>query len=181
MGIIPKPIEYGDDCFSCWDAGKTPLHLKCFFSSIKCGELWLPVLPPPPNGYWDLVQEPLAPCTWSEDFSGPPEIIYRVGALNNSIRFTFQPGVVAFVCRLAPGCAKHFTNEFAIWGNNIYYGGYCYLETSNDIQQEIESVTPMIDPDPRMECFPMADEHIVVRYAGKRDGTKIYIKIDTNP
>lgn len=53
--------------------------------------------------------------------------------------------------------------------------------TQEDMADLVKSVTPMIDPDPRMECFPMADEKIVIRYAGKRDATNIYIKVDTNP
>lgn len=181
MGIIPKPPEYGDDCMACFDPGKTPLYLKCFFSGIKTGELWLPVLPPPPNGYWDLEQHIDHPCIWIQSGPPPPTIGYRVGGPTNHISFVFQPGVTAFRSILAPGCQKHFTNDFAIWGGAVYYGGYCYIETSNAIQKQIEAVTPMIDPDPRMECFPMADEHIVIRYAGKRDATNISIKIDTNP
>jgi len=44
----------------------------------------------------------------------------------------------------------------------------------------ITRVTPLIDPDPRMECFPMDDKHVAVRYAGKRDATNIMIKFDTD-
>ena len=178
MGIIPKSTIYGDDCIACFDADETPMYMKAFISGVKRGELWNPVLPMTPNGYWDLEQDLVDPCKWNALKPGWPEIIHGVGPRFNFFIFNYGVGIPVFHSIHGHGCRNKFENDFAGYWNNIYYGGHCFITTADWIRKQIESLTPMIDPNPRMECFTMEGDFIVVRYAGKRDATNISIKID---
>lgn len=177
---MPAHLHYGDDCLDCYHPGKTPLTFKVFFSGIKRGHLWHSGLPVSPNGYWDLRQVPEHPCRWVLDMISPFDIIYRIGAPTNSIAFSFNVTVGIFRSGFRTGCRTGFTNDYEFPIGNHYYGGSCHVETPAAVADIIKSITPMIDPDPRMELFPIDDEVFVVRYAGKRDATNINIKFDTD-
>lgn len=165
---------------ACWAPGETPKYIKVFISGVKRGFLWEEYMGMPPNGYHDMVQNPSYPCQWTEppgDFQ-----MARYKAAPDNCYFMTGPFLpeTAFVSGDYPLCTKHFTNMFTDFDTTRFYGGTAYLTTPAWMQAMIESITPMIDPDPRMELFPMANEQIIIRYAGKRDATNISIKFDVS-
>lgn len=178
MGIIPTPITPGDDCVLCFTPGFTPTLFKCFFSGIKTGDLWHPGLPPSPNGYFDLIQVPGIPCRW---YSDHPDY---------SVRLIYDPawsslfvetigGAVAFSSTPVAICTTYYANAINTPVNQHYYDGWGLITTPQQLQAWIELATPITGPDPRMECFPMEDGQIVVKFCNIQDGTNIKIKLDT--
>lgn len=192
MGVIPVPTEYGTDCPICFPLGKTPKYVKCFFSGIQMGEWWHGGLPSPPNGYFDLEADPARYCIWVISKPGPWAIEWKLMDTYSRL-VCWTQSVYAFESqRDGVLCASHFGNDNIYPDIEYYYGGSGYITVPGTIKgggvstiiplsSIITKVTPIFDPDPRLECFPVPDEKIVVRYAGKRDGTNIAIKFDTNP
>lgn len=179
MGIIPVPISPGWPCLRCFAAGETPNLLKVFFAGIRTGDMWFPGLPPAPNGYHDFIQDFHNHCLWGAD--DPDEIgSLHWAATGSSVILTLLASDVAFGGESLTLCKRYFTNKLVVPAGHTYYGGYCYVSTPADMQAMIETVTPIVGPDPRMELFPMADGEIVVKFCNTRDGTNIKIKIDTS-
>lgn len=181
MGIGEGQDKWGANCTLCFNINRTPEWFKVFFSGIERGALWIPAYGMPPNGYYDIQNSHVGPCIWSH--GAPPWPL---------IRYILQDGVSTLACkpdafrtafsgRIFENCKDYFTNLLQGAAGNAFYGGYAYIATSVGLAKAVKSLTPMIDPDPKMECFPVADEKIVIRYAGKRDATNISIKFDTNP
>jgi len=192
MGIIPRPFEEGYSCPICFDYQKTPKYLKCFISGVQIGNLWEPGMPPPPNGYHDLITQSPLYCQWVIDKPGPYGVVLKLFDTYSRLIAWGAPPDLMFEHTRDERCVFSFTNKWLSPDGRYYYGGYAYVTVPGDIKGEdssplhplssvINSVTPLIDPDPRMECFPIEEGEIVVRYAGKRDATNIAIKFDTNP
>lgn len=179
MGIIPTPIDPGNDCDRCFLAGETPTLLKLFITGVYRAELWHDGLPRTPNGYYDLVQDPLDNCRWISTI-----------ATNWNIALTWYEGVskcggfilfphIRFFGQVNENCTKHFTNALNVWAGNFYYGGWFFISTPAQMQSLIEMVTPLTGPDPRMELYPMDDDRIVLKFCDKKSATNVKIKFDT--
>jgi len=190
MGIQPKPDPDPDDsCPYCFALGKTPSSLKVIFSGLRAGLYaggddvnFL-------NRYYDVPRLPGEQCKWKTADGVEPHIwvALAVPYAMVSMGWTGRGGI--FQSWDLPVCTRWFENQ-RLWEVSYACGGQCYVTNAGivggtggnpakSLAGMIESVTPMIDPDPRMECFPMPDSEIAVRYAGKRDATNIMIKFDT--
>lgn len=191
MGIIPGPTEYGNNCALCFPAGETPKLLKAFFSGIQMGVNWQPVNGPPPNGYYDLHQTFGDPCVWKTTEPDFPFVTLTLANGRSSLKIVAVGVQSAFLSSVFDNCIFHYTNDLLCSLPNTFCGGHAYVTVPGDVTGEgdspyhslssiITKTTPMIDPDPRMELFPIDDESFVVRYAGKRDATNIKIKFDTD-
>jgi len=178
MGIIPVPNEWGNNCSACFPVGETPKRLKCFFSGIERGDNWLPAAGKPPNGYHDLLQSDGNPCTWNDDPPTWPSITYTVSAVASFLSCRTTMFATAFISNPGSGCKRGFSNNFKTPVGNIFYGGYAAVITPFNMAAMIAKVTPLADPDPRMEFFPISSSQGVLRYAGKRDATNINFLID---
>lgn len=179
MGIQPQPTEFGNDCLACFSAGETPKWLKCFFAGIERGNNWFPAAGEPPNGYHDLLQKPGSPCTWNDDPPVFPSVTYTISGANSFLSCRTSIPVTAFISNPAVGCVQGFSNNFSTPVGNIFYGGWGHVITSIQIASIIELVTPLADPNPRMEYFPVSATQAVVRYAGKRDSTLVCMLVDS--
>jgi len=180
MGIIPDPVPEDNSCGDCFASGKTPSTLKVFFGGIQKGQGWNASMGPPPNGYHDIVVSPFGNCQWLTEFGTFPLVTYNAAPFPSRLLFRLSLGIKYFESGGYPACSDHFDNALDTFHGNDFYGGFAYIGTAMKVASEIELVTPLFDPDPRMELFPMADSQIVIRYAGKRDATNISIKLDTN-
>jgi len=180
MGIIPTPDVPGGGCSACWPAAETPTTLKAFFAGIMKGEFWNEGMGEAPNGYHDISQSPFNNCAWFT--SGLPlrHCLYHAAPTPSSLYFQLTQGIKYFVSADCPACTSYFTNTRTTWEDNDFYGGFAFVSTPEGMSSMIKKITPLLDPDPRMELFPKSDGEIVVRYAGKRDGTNISIKLDTS-
>jgi len=181
MGIMPDDPVYGHNCALCFAIGRTPSTLKCMFGGVERGWAWQPAYGMPPNGYWDLINDEVFPCLWTHGAPPWPQIRFLLQDGQSTLGCKPDHFRTAFSGRVFENCKYHFENLLQGPAGNAFYGGHAHVITAADMATSIKSFTPMIDPDPRMECFPMADEKIVLRYAGKRDATNIHIKFDTNP
>ena len=65
--ITPDPVAAGDDCTTCWGAGKTfgdidtPESISITLSGINKTDLWVEGNPEPPNGE-HLLDQTVEPC-----------------------------------------------------------------------------------------------------------------------
>ncbi|GAH19075.1 unnamed protein product [marine sediment metagenome] len=150
------------------------------FGGIERGDAWEPAFGMPPNGYFDLTNDEVFPCLWSHGAPPWPLIRFILQDGNSTLGCKPDSLRVAFSGSINENCRYQFKNGLEGAAGNAFYGGYGHIITPADMGAIIESVTPMIDPDPRMELFPVDDEVSVLRYAGKRDATNIKIKFDTD-
>lgn len=190
MGLMPEPTPIGADCLLCFDAGKTPSSVKCFFGGIERGQNWQVLDGLPPNGYWILFNSPEFPCIWTNTQPAWPIVTFILQDGVSTLGCKPRRFRTAFSGRIFKNCQYHFTNLLQGWPGNAFYGGdgsIAVAGTSSggggtppiNLAKIITDITPMIDPNPRMECFPMDSIHTNIRYAGKRDATNIMIKVDT--
>jgi len=178
MGIIPEPIEYGNNCNTCYASGETPLYFKAFFSGMKRGSLWTDDMPGNMNGYYDIIQDPTYNCRWRYNSPSWQRVLYEHTPTYSFVVMTTPGGWVAFEADLTPHCGTWFENRYTSPTGRIYYGGECVIMHPSEMSFHIEKVTPLIDPDPRMELFTLPDSKASIRYAGKRDATRISIVLD---
>lgn len=180
MGIMPDPVPNGSNCNVCFPAGSTPQYLKVCFAGIQRGEFWNPTMGPAPNGYHDVKQSAYNPCFWITAGGPINYVSYAASPYPSKLYHQLTMGIKYFVSTNMPICSNHFTNSLNTWAGNDFYGGTGYVITPMSMAAIIEKITPLADPDPRMELFPMAYPYIVVRYAGKRDATLCCLKVDTS-
>jgi len=178
MGIRPDPIEYGAGCDVCYAEGKTPKYFKAFFTGLLRGSNWNDDFPRNVDGYYDITQLPFASCTWSTGSGIYPSIKYWHTPTHSYLTMSLAGGWDAFLPDLPVLCGKWFTNQMTVPTGNIFYGGQGVIMTPEDMAKSIESITPLIDPDPRMELFTMPASQYSLRYAGKRDATRISIVLN---
>jgi len=178
MGIRPDPIEYGADCDTCYAEGKTPKYFKAFFSGILRGSLWESGMPGNMNGYYDIIQDPAYSCRWKSVPGFWQNVLYWHEPFHSYLTMSLPGGWFAFSADIATHCGRWFANAETDGTGNIYYGGQGVIMTPEDMTKSIESITPLIDPDPRMELFTMPASQYSLRYAGKRDATRISIVLD---
>lgn len=190
MGIQPATTIYGDDCLLCFAADRTPLTLKVCISGIERTDFWNPFWGYAPNGYHDMLQDNGEPCRWWKDPYVIPRGWYMHHVGHSHLHWQSSTNEAAFIS-VSPGpCAVYFENDNLNAPGNGFWKGSAVIVVAgtavggNDnppvnLAKIITDVTPMIDPDPRMECFAMPGGMIAVRYAGKRDATNIMIKFDT--
>jgi len=151
-----------------------------FFSGIRAAQLGPRGTACPYNGYYDVpVREDLT-CYWDTGEGSDPRVRVRLAVPSAQVRMGTEAEGGVFQSWDLPSCTRWFENQL-IWENRYWFKGQAWVGGAMELAAIIESVTPLIDPDPRMECFPIEEEEIVVRYAGKRDATNIAIKFDTNP
>jgi len=178
MGIVPEPIEYGASCDTCYAAGETPLYFKAIFSGIQRGSLWESGMPGNMNGYYDIVQDPTYSCRWRWNSPSWQHVLYEHTPTYSFVVMTTPGGWVAFMSDIPTHCGTWFANAYTSPNGRIYYGGECVIMHPSEMAAHIEKVTPLIDPDPRMELFTLPDSKASIRYAGKRDATRISIVLD---
>ena len=178
MGIIPTPTEYGQNCSRCYPAGRTPKMFKVFVSGVKCGAKCDSNDPSPPNGYFDAEQKDANPCR----YLSPPYNGWICALEFQSGRTWFEVSHIceynAFLSIPNVECVTAFENAYNDPRYVRYYGGYAHCTPVEPLTNVVSSVTPLFDPDPRLECFVPNASQIVIRYAGKRDATRLYLKLD---
>lgn len=179
MGIEPKPITPGNNCLLCFPAGETPDYVKVFFGDIKRGDLWLPSWGMPPNGYWDYNQSLTVPCTFATNIPGVQGSLHwtATGAL---LLFSVNPGIGVFSGNDPANCQRYFTNTYTNPATSIFYGGFGFVCTPQEMAEWIALATPVTGPDPRMELFPGDNGIIDIRFANKQDGTNFYLQLDSS-
>jgi len=181
MGVKPTPTEYCNRCTDCFPTNGTPETVKLFVSGIRIGDLWTDDWIYPPNGVFTLDVYEALPCRWSGNFPGPVHIDLRSSASSQALQITTGPATVFGDSSVDQPCRRHFTNQVTNPATSIWYGGHAHFYTSEEMVELIEKITPMIDPIARMECWPIADKHNIIRYAGTRDKTSFYFDLDTDP
>lgn len=72
--VIPPdlpPVPAGDACTTCWGNGKpfgvgeTPSKMTVVIQDVEKGPDWIPFNGEPPNGTFELIQNPNVPCTFN--------------------------------------------------------------------------------------------------------------------
>lgn len=111
-------------CNACFDVGKTPNFLLCFFSGIQRGALFNPGDPDPPN--YLHTASVIAPCEWETlvtDFT----VNYKVDALDTNVTLINAVVGSAFTARSAGQCHIWLANDLINPAIRKYYGGWCMV------------------------------------------------------
>lgn len=178
MSFPPSDPVYGNDCLTCYPAGKTPLFMYASFSQIKMGDLWLPAHGSPPNNIYQLTQTVANPCRW--------ELLLGGG---RSVRYTVSPGLsmLVFVAGLARtafysaplfNCIRFHDNDFDTPVNTFFWDGVAFVFTPWEIQDKIEEYTIVVDPDPQMNVHPVPGEQVVIQYTDQWGDTNVKMLVD---
>ena len=129
MGIRVEPDDYGDDCLTCWPAGKTPKSVFATFSGIQTGDWWRSNYPPPPNGPFKLNQVDGYPCIFSY-FGTIWTVIYSAktnfppGTQSSLIIDCIPLGAASTFAQLLDGtCHYSFENNTTLPAGNFFYEG----------------------------------------------------------
>lgn len=179
----------GCECPLCFAYKNTPKYMKCCISGVQCGSLFESGMPSPPNGYFDLSTISPLYCQWTIVNPGPYAIVFKLFDTYSRLSVWGAPPGKMFEAQRDEKCVFTFDNMYTSPGGRYYYGGHAAIAISGELSggggnpplnlsNVINKVTPMIDPDPRMECFPMSSPLVAIRYAGKRDATNVVIKFD---
>lgn len=179
--FAPSLPIYGDDCLHCFAAGLTPKHFYASFAGIEFGDLWLPAMGPPPNGMHFLTQDPVKPCFWEDAIGGPFIVRYDTDDVECELVANLIPYVPGFRSQVAEKCVRYHTNDYDVAAGNYFYGGWAHVFTPTEIQELIEQLTPVVDPDPLFRVDPIADEKIVVSYIDQWGDTKVKMLVDLTP
>ena len=178
MGIIPVDSTFNDHCPRCWPYNSTPELLKCFIGGIVYDPVRFPGLNAAPNEYVDLHQTIIG-CEWVGYGTKAWRVVLQLFATESTLTVESDDDVFAFASSPQEICIFHPTNAFQNPLIFAYTGGWAFISTPAKIQAMIQKVTPITGPDPRMELFPKADGHVVLRLANIQSGTNIEINIDT--
>ena len=133
MGIKvpPLPPTPGDDCEYCWDPGETPAELFATFAGIATGEFWHPLLQPPPNGPFRLLQHPDYPCYYTyvgTHWSVFYDAAVRIPPLDrSSLKIWDEFMRSAFSCTRDGRCHVSFESNQIEWDLQWYYGGTGFI------------------------------------------------------
>lgn len=192
MRLRPASTEFGDDCLLCFDAGKTPLHMKVFLAGIIRSPHWNPFWKAAPNGYIDVTQSPINPCAWHSPVAVYPRANFHMHVGGSTLQVWTAFDVMAFLGEADEACVYWLTNKWvgqfpmgfqdgsasiSIPGTASGGGGNPPL----NISAIINSITPMIGDDPRISCHPVEDGKVVIGYSDIIGNTSIKILFDTTP
>lgn len=178
--FAPSDPIYGDDCVHCFAAGLTPKHFYAAISGVDFGDLWLPAMGAPPNGLHFLTQDLIKPCFWEDPIGGSVIVRYSSTAINCELVANKLPFVPGFRSQIAAPCIRYHTNDYVGAAANFFYGGYALIFTPTEIQELIETFTPVVDPDPLLRVDPLANEKFVASYIDEWGDTKVKFLIDPN-
>ena len=178
MGVNPSPTEYGNDCLRCYASGTTPKLFKVFVSGVEPTNYWLTGARSPPNGYHDVFQELAFPCTWVTVPGLYPRVTFWYESGYSGFKIQTAMGVDAFSGSVYVNCETYFVNSHLNRPGYMFWKGQAWATPVVPLSNIVSSVTPMFDPEPKLECFVKPDEQAVIRYAGKRDATNISFLVD---
>lgn len=176
--FAPSAPIYGNDCLHCYPAGLTPKHYYAAIAGVDFGDLWLPAMGPPPNGLHFLTQTVPNPCAWEDPIGGNVIVVYFSDGVKCELQANKLPYVPGFLSQVAVKCVRYHTNDYDIPAGNFYYGGYAYIFTPTEIQELIEGLTPVVDPDPLLRVDPMANSELILSYIDEWGDTKVKMKVD---
>lgn len=179
--FAPSAPIYGDDCLTCFPAGLTPKHLYIMAGGIDFGDNWLPFMGLPNNGLWFMTQDVVTPCTWQGP-AGPlgyARLQFLVG--RTVLLIVTDPPISCYLSDVLSACRRWSDNDYDVPAGNQFYGGHARIFTPTEIQELIESFTPVVDPDPLLRVDPLADERFVISYIDRWGDTKIKMLIDPTP
>jgi len=177
--MYPDDFELGNDCLTCWAAGETPKYIYANFANIKKGYDWLPWLPEPPNGLFQLEQ--LTPCLWQLSF-GIFAIEFSISA-GNSITKISSPATIPedIFENSRAACAWFFENDNNWPAGVDFYGGFCQvffrtLSNSPSLQKHCNLLNIKNDENTFADFFPVDADNTVVRIASIPESINIKIK-----
>lgn len=124
---IPWPID-GIDCPVCFGVGaplfpfQTPHYMQADVTGMTRGISWIPGMPEPPNGLYQLTQG--LPCSW-----GWTGNMKQVGVVLGGVQSTFNIsmyGMDQVFFGLAGACATSFSNNNPAFPE-FWTGGSCSI------------------------------------------------------
>ncbi len=126
--FVPEPVPAGDPVGLCWGPDKpfgdleTPESIFVVFSGILKGPNWLPGDALPPNGTYQLPQDPGVPVRF--EIPGAFSITVTFAVTETALIGRINPAPdLFFSAEPASQCVIKFVNE----ENDVYTGGTGYI------------------------------------------------------
>lgn len=178
-------IEYGYDCPTCYEPGKTPKHVYVRFSEIvKCSDAWCDGFPSAPNNHaFCLEQVPNFPCFWYY-LGSTWELMYRA---RHTLYYPCElwlwhiiPGRRYFYSATEPDvdCAAFLQNQNTCVYPNCGVNGQAIVTDKLESIELLASLNIETAEDLFMEMTPLDDGSRVYKYCKLRDGTNVKIKLE---
>lgn len=119
MGIEPD-IQLANFCPVCFPLNASPKFTRISLAGIQLGALWLPFMPPAPNGTWKLTN--VGGCLWS---GGDMTYVFnwKPNLPQTLILATVFLLAIAFSYVDINSCVTAGDNQILEPPNQIYYGG----------------------------------------------------------
>lgn len=177
-----EPIDYGNDCLSCFDAGETPEFVYIRFGLVAiCPGVLDPNCITPPNGrVFKLAQVPGFPCQykydtdpwhvfWNFKVGGQPLSAIQLRDWSDAIYFAATPASC-----LAEGTVIHNDVAGCIL-HDCVYGGIAVVTWTPQATDILTAINITKGDDLFMELFPLADGKLVYKFCRIAESTNIKI------
>lgn len=180
-----EPIAYGDDCASCFAAGKTPEFVYVrFITIVGCDRAGPPPQKIPPNDrLFKLPQHPTIPCEWYYNQSGW-EVEYRAffPATGGSYLDLYDENGMLYFRDHRDACEPEgtvFHNEILdCLGADYGSGGIAVVTWSPQATQLLEDLNIVKSADLFMELFPRPDGKLVYKFCRIAESSNIKILLE---
>lgn len=182
MGIDVNREDYGDDCLTCFAAGKTPKYLWGSLRDVEKGNGWMPIFPEPPNGDFMLTQHPVVPCFWSGAIGGFT-ITFETAGPGTLIIIWHPIAGGAFRGFSANDCVWFFSNTQDVPLGWPYFSGEVSLYfrepgSFNSLSDTRDLINMPHDLECKAEVYHLSTDQYVAMFSRKWDNSSIRIKMD---
>lgn len=177
----PQEPAYGRDCIRCYAPDLTPESFGVSISGVQRGDLWHPGISLPPNGWYPMTQHPVINCNWQPALPPPYECFLAFEAGRSTFICQVDGFIFGFANEYLVNCVLFYENMFVTPVGNWFWGGTAQIIPAWEVQEWIEKVTPVIDPDPLLKIVSMPNNRAVVSYIDRWGDTKMKILIDRSP
>lgn len=185
MSIDTDPSLYdfsppANDCTLCYPANQTPDSFFITVSGVKKGDDWLPTLPEPPNGTFEMLN--VGNCNWI-DFGTPHLVVYWTQPTFSQINISWSGLFNSFSGTNSSNCIKTFASLWTTPVGNYYWDGQCTITSvigngPNDLPALMGLVT--LEPEKEMwsQGLPQSGVASTNRYTSHRRDTNILVQYD---
>lgn len=177
-----EPIEYGDDCVACFDAGKTPLKVYARFSNIeKCPDKNGHVCLIPPNDrMFALTQDPVHACNYA--YIGSTWEVFYIASHDWPTKHRLNlgdKGGFTYFWNSGDACPDEgtvFANQLLICGAfQCGKNGIGIVTWHPQATKLLSDINMQKANDLFMELRPKADGNLVYKFCRLQDATNIKI------
>lgn len=177
-----EPIEYGNNCSSCFALGKTPKYVYArFFLLEGCTYGWVPPCHPPPNDrLFKLTQTAISNCLWRYEQSGW-KVDFRAWypPISGAYLQLFDDDGYNYFSDQHTGCIDEgfvWTNGFlSCTGSSCAHSGIAVVTWTPQATELLEGLNITKAQNLFLELFPLANGDLVYKFCKRSELTNIKV------